>query len=544
MGATIPVIDLFSGPGGLSEGFSRFGERDWEPELARPIAPVSWEPPRSVRFRIALSIEKDATAHQTLRLRSFFRQFEGGVPESYYEFLRGNITRDELFARHPDEAAASDHEAWCATLGEVDEGELDRRIRTALSGASIWCLIGGPPCQAYSLVGRSRNKGVEGYRAEEDHRHFLYREYLRIVAHHEPPVFVMENVKGLLSSTVNGGPIFDRIVEDLSAPGKAIAGADESLRYDLIPFAVPEESLPDDDGRRFILRSEKLGIPQARHRVILFGIRNDLTTSVLGRIPQLPIRSPVFLKDVFDDLPHVRGSVSRVPAEDEGETWLQTVRGCVDQRWFRTLERIPMDDVADKIRRATLKLRMPRARRGGQFVEADSRPTYAPGWFHDPRIGGVCNHESRSHMAKDLERYFFAACFAAVRGHSPDLADFPPSLLPEHQNAREAARDGALFSDRFRVQLRNRAATTVTSHISKDGHYYIHPDPLQCRALTVREAARLQTFPDNYFFCGPRTQQFHQVGNAVPPLLAVQLAGAVATVLNDAVNPTTLSRPG
>jgi len=151
--------------------------------------------------------------------------------------------------------------------------------------------------------------------------------------------------------------------------------------------------------------------------------------------------------------------------------------------------------------------------------------------IHDPRLTVLTSHEARGHMAADLRRYFFASIFAAEAGRSPTLADFPKCLLPAHQNV-ELARIGKMFSDRFRVQLPEKVATTITSHISKDGHYFIHYDPEQCRSLTVREAARLQTFPDNYFFAGPRTAQYHQVGNAVPPHLAKQIAEIVADVLD------------
>lgn len=149
-------------------------------------------------------------------------------------------------------------------------------------------------------------------------------------------------------------------------------------------------------------------------------------------------------------------------------------------------------------------------------------------WLKDPNLQVWLNNETRGHMDSDLKRYAYASLFGKAYERSPKgHEEFSlPGLAPNHLNW-----ESGKFSDRFRVQLSDRPATTVTSHISKDGHYFIHPDPIQCRSLTVREAARIQTFPDNYFFQGNRTQQYHQVGNAVPPLLAYKISKIVQGVL-------------
>ena len=134
------------------------------------------------------------------------------------------------------------------------------------------------------------------------------------------------------------------------------------------------------------------------------------------------------------------------------------------------------------------------------------RPSRLAEWYADADLGCVLNHSSRSHMRRDLMRYFFWAQYGAIFGRSPRLTEVPHYLRPEHCNvAGDAA--NAPFSDRFRVQIRSKPSSTITSHIAKDGHYYIHPDPKQCRSLSVREAARLQTFPDNYLFEGSTTDQ-------------------------------------
>jgi DNA (cytosine-5)-methyltransferase 1 len=190
---------------------------------------------------------------------------------------------------------------------------------------------------------------------------------------------------------------------------------------------------------------------------------------------------------------------------------MKAVKASIRCDWLAQVD----PDVRRRIRSAVADMAPPQAGRGGEFIGRAAKP--------------VLNHSTRGHIADDLHRYLFSSCFADVRGISPVLAEFPIDLLPAHANVRGDASD-AVFGDRFRTQVAGEPSTTVTSHISKDGHYYIHPDPSQCRSLTVREAARLQTFPDDYFFCGPRTAQYHQVGNAVPPRLAERIAESVASL--------------
>ncbi len=179
---SIPIIDIFAGPGGLGEGFSSLAD-----ELGQRA------------FRLALSVEKEAVACQTLRLRAVRRHLaEAGHLDTYYEFLRGGIDRpafDELpFVR--EALRETNEEVMNAELGKCPAATVDSRIRSALAGETDWVLIGGPPCQAYSLTGRARRANDIAFEADE--KHFLYREYLRILRAHAPPVFVMENVKGLI----------------------------------------------------------------------------------------------------------------------------------------------------------------------------------------------------------------------------------------------------------------------------------------------------------------------------------------------------------
>lgn len=507
-----PVIDLFAGPGGLGEGFSSIHRANGEKA-----------------FNSLISIEQDTFAHQTLHLRHFVRSFANNqFPKEYYDYLEGSISREKLFEKFPDHKAEADKSALKISLGEEQRELVNDLISERLGSAENWVLIGGPPCQAYSLVGRSRMKNNPDF--EADVRHFLYKEYLNIIADHAPPIFVMENVKGLLSAKVGTVPVLDMILADLRNPRRALDRDETGLSYQL--YGVAGDALPGiiSDPKEFIVKSEDYGIPQARHRMFIVGVRNDIQNMP----SRLQISSRTTVSEVIGDLPFVRSGISKT--EDSYENWLTALEKLLEYDYeFEDLGHDASLAFKTQLRKNWLDLTdIDPGRKNSLYRKRSAQNSELQKLIHDPKLKSLTGHETRGHMPSDLQRYFFMATFAATFEKTPKLKDFPDFLLPAHKNI-DAGRAGKMFSDRFRVQLPDFPATTITSHISKDGHYFIHYDAKQCRSFTVREAARLQTFPDNYKFEGPRTSQYHQIGNAVPVFLARQIGEIILKLLNDIV---------
>jgi DNA (cytosine-5)-methyltransferase 1 len=519
----IQVVDLFAGPGGLGEGFTSLGNGQ--------------------RFEIVVSAEKDSKAWQTLRLRAFFRLLKKKKPThlfEYYDYCNNPAAAGEFTPSDETRALweAAAEEAKCITLGSESGNKiLDDALNNenhGLNDKRPWVLIGGPPCQAYSIVGRARNQSKVDYKAEEDHRHFLYKEYLRIIREKQPSVFVMENVKGILSSKVNNERIFSNILRDLSNPHQALHEGGNGKRYHIYSLVTGAHFAPGDDvdkidPRSFIIRAEKYGIPQARHRVILLGVAEDCLPEDVAQVKISQNSPEATVGQVIGDLPRLRSSLTKMT--DSREKWAETI---IDQVSYLR----DQVDVSEKIWQtlgdvlANFDVPIDSGRRRVERREnkADGLTGNAQldAWYRDNNLDYWLNHEVRGHMLTDLRRYVFAAAHTKLYGVSPKghKGFNLEGLAPDHANW-----ESGVFSDRFRVQAENLPATTITSHISKDGHYFIHYDPTQCRSLSVREAARIQTFPDNYFFQGNRTEQFHQVGNAVPPLLASKIAAVVFRLL-------------
>ena len=641
--SNITIIDLFAGPGGLGEGFSSFENKDGK----RP-------------YKIAVSIEMETFAHRTLRLRAFLRHFLGKkdemLPQIYLDHVQGNNdylaklleyrtnegfdeknnpnsiywlpihycpdVLEKIRAAYPEQAdeieKAAIHalrEAQRLKLGE-DETQIHDVIADILKHKqpdNHTILIGGPPCQAFSTVGRARRKGhvtnnaVAGddgkMRWEQDHdgRTWLYLEYIKVIAEFQPEMFVMENVKGMLTAKTgkdNGSEefVWKRIFKDLNRPKVAIIETASEELLNKVPdgleyvicsltndsrFGDGTAVLDDLKGSRFVIRASDYGIPQVRERVILLGIRKDIFDRILNinTIIGEKDNKPNTVMDAIDGLPIIRaklgnnevvdpvtGKTSRVKVkkQDENNKWYEVIEREIfstcttvfdnenDNEHSKVLSEITsraheslqknkyLDNVSNdaSINGSSVKSRIISqygdidSSRVSSMIQEDNEPSescqelktwYAREWPYT----FVLNHEARSQMDTDLARYFYCACYGLVK----PMSKFPihPRLahLDEVGLAPRGHKNRVSFVDRFKVQIWDQPSMTVTSHISKDGHYYIHPDPSQCRSMTVREAARLQTFPDNYFFEGSRTAQFVQVGNAVPPLLANKIAGVV-----------------
>ena len=502
----INVIDLFAGPGGLGEGFFSFKNSK-----------------NKYPYQGICSVEMDKHAHSTLTLRAFYRQLKKNnitPPDEYFEYIAGSsaVPYNENTKKYWNRA---NKETLNLELGLDEHSDLDifktlkEKHRKKLESKPT-VLIGGPPCQAYSLVGRARNKGKKDYIPENDQRHFLYKEYLKIMQTFSPDIFIMENVKGMLSSKINGGAVFSKIIDDLQNCGEG---------YSLYSLKTGEQfNKENTDPKDFILKSEDYGIPQCRHRVIILGIKHggrDLPRTVTP----LNKQSQVSVKTALSGLPDVRSifsNRSKFYKDNTYKNWKEFIVKGIS-------ELIVKESNLDKKLVVALKVEIRKLEESAELfnkLETD----YPLQQKSDKFLEFVCvsegekirSHQPRPHMDADLLRYFFCSVFNQSMGRNARAEDFPESLAPNHKNW-----ESGKFVDRFKVQSYGKPSSTITSHISKDGHYFIHPEPSQCRSLTVKEAARLQTFPDSYVFMGQRTNQFHQVGNAVPPLLARQISEIV-----------------
>lgn len=456
MAKSLGVVDIFAGAGGLGEGFQQVG------------------------FEILSSLDSNYHCCQTLRTRIVYRHLTSINQLSLYsDYVCGKITMEQLCETFPILNDLWKNGVREIHLNEKNVGLECRRIARMLKTNGhgfLDVLIGGPPCQAYSLVGRSR----DNHRKLYDDRHYLYRIYLRILQKLKPKIFLYENVPGLISAKSLEGEVIHHFIEDFKKlnPSYVVLRPVKS-QTDLFGTDV----LSIDHVRDFILDASEFGVPQKRKRFIMIGIRRNFwkpNQSVFHklwpRILQKKVNKEVSVHDAIGDLPSLRAG-----------------DGC-DHFFRRKYALGKPSSYASTLRSSTV---------------------------------GVLNHKARTHMVSDLERYYYFAKKAHKTGRNTsltELAENMPELLPNHRNI-------STFLDRFKVQLRDKPASTVTAHIAKDGHYYIHPEPEQNRSLTVREAARLQSFPDNYYFEGPRTEQFRQVGNAVPPLFAKKIAEAIRDIL-------------
>ncbi len=417
MDKTLNYIDLCAGAGGLSEGFIKVG--------FNPIAHV----------------EMDKAACNTLRTRTAYHYLKAqGMLSIYISYLKGEIDRDQLYATVPKLLLES---IINLPIGKANNEKIFRLIDSRLSGRNIDLIVGGPPCQAYSLSGRARSPhGMKG-----DERNFLFLEYGKYIRRYKPKAFVFENVIGLHSA--NKGEYFRRML---------------LMFRNILGYEV----------RDFVVEARNFNVLQDRKRVILVGYKKG---TILDEINLLGKHNNYTVDLIFSDLPKIQAGQG-----------LDKYTGYIGA----TNEYLAQSEIRGAIQIVT-------------------------------------QHVGRAHTVQDRQIYRIAINKwnkAKERLHYNEL----PESLKTHSN-----RD--VFTDRFKVVAGElNASQTVVAHIAKDGHYYIHPDVKQCRSLTVREAARLQSFPDDYYFEGDkegmnRTAAYKQIGNAVPPLLAICIAEEIRNCL-------------
>jgi len=398
-------IDLFAGAGGLSEGFIREG------------------------FHPVAHVEMNAEASDTLRTRLAFHYFNQKKKlQPYYDYLTQDISRKKLWDSIPQHLLKSiiNQEITDKTIDEIFS-----KIDSQLESKKVDVIIGGPPCQAYSLVGRSRDPN----RMKGDKRNFLFRYYAQFLIRYKPKFFVFENVLGLL--TAGNAKYLTEMLELFSEIGYS---AD---------FQV--------------LNAEEYGVLQRRRRVIIIGRKGKAKFT----FPKLETMENSWQtkKDLFFDLPAL------IPGQEM--------------------------QVAKYTKKVNEYLQKTETRNG---------------------IDYTTQHISRNHNDRDLEIYSIAIDKWINERQRLKYNDIPKQLQT-HKNT-------IAFLDRYKVVDPSGHSHTVVAHISKDGHYYIYPDKNQVRSISVREAARIQSFPDDYFFEGGRTAAFKQIGNAVPPLMAEKIASA------------------
>lgn len=402
-------IDLFAGAGGLSEGFIREG--------FTPIAHV----------------EMNKEAADTLKTRLAFHYLnDNNNISKYYSYLKNNITRDELWSSIPKEIISSviNNEITKKTIGGIFD-----IIDEHLGSKKVDVIIGGPPCQAYSLVGRSRDPhGMTG-----DKRNYLFRYYADFLVRYKPKYFVFENVLGLLT-----------------AGNKKYLNEMLSL-FEEIGYSAEYK----------VLNAEEYGVLQRRRRVVIIGRKGK----VKFEFPELiTIENKWQIKkDLFADLPDL------IPGQEM--------------------------NIAKYTKKINEYQKTTEIRNGIDFTT---------------------QHITRYHNDRDLEIYSIAIDKWLNKTERLKYNDLPKRL--QSHNNTEA------FLDRYKVVDPLGHSHTVVAHISKDGHYYIYPDSKQVRSISVREAARIQSFPDDYFFEGGRTAAFKQIGNAVPPLMAKSIAEIIKTL--------------